>query len=62
MAEVFREIYQDVLDSRGEILDNWQAVCQEEPWVHLPADFDLDHLPDLLHDLVDVALRGPFDR
>ena len=44
-----------------EILVEWHAITCENPWLSMPADARIDHLPDLIHALNDAALCLPND-
>lgn len=50
-----------------EVVDAWDRIGVEEPWLRLPDDLDHDHLPDLIDALAEVALctffhPGAFER
>jgi hypothetical protein len=44
-----------------EILVEWHAITSENPWLSMPADARVDHLPDLINALNDAALCLPSD-
>ena len=39
------------------LLESWASIGEDEPWLALPPGLDQDHLPHLIPQLADVALR-----
>lgn len=52
------EICEDVRDHLPAILDDWRELIAERPWLELPPDIDLDHLPSLVDALLDAVKCG----
>lgn len=50
-----------VRDHIPEILEDWQTLLDDRPWLELPEDVGLDHLPEVVDSLVDVAVRDSAD-
>lgn len=46
----------------AEVLVEWHAITGEQPWLSMPAEVRIDHLPELIRELSDAALRAPADR
>ncbi len=45
----------------AEVLVEWHAITGEQPWLSMPAEVRIDHLPELIRELSDAALRIPVD-
>jgi hypothetical protein len=45
----------------AEVLVEWHELTGEQPWLSMPSDVRIDHLPDLIRELSDAALRTPAD-
>ena len=45
----------------AEVLVEWHAITCEQPWLSMPAEVRIDHLPELIRELSDAALRTPVD-
>lgn len=44
------------------IIERWDYIARNEPWLALPRDLDFDHLPDLVRRMAEAALCTDFDR
>lgn len=56
MQRALEEIRTAIHDDVGEILRHFESATFQEPWIHLPADFRLDHLGELAMRIADLAL------
>ena len=45
----------------AEVLVEWHAITGEQPWLSMPAEARIDHLPELIRDLIDASLGDPVD-
>lgn len=54
-----RDLIAEVGERIPDILSDWQTLTGVHPWLQLPEDLDLDHLPELVHALIDTcAMQG----
>jgi hypothetical protein len=51
-------IYAELAEREAEILHEWLALIEEEPWVELPSDDRFDHLPSVVTQLL-AAMSQP---
>ncbi len=56
------EIAESIKANVPKILEEWRKLKQQEPWLSLPEEYHLDHLPEALVTLVDAALIRPEDK
>lgn len=42
-----------------QVLEAWNTVAHEAPWLSLPAEAQLDHLPQAIQHLIDAVLLHP---
>ncbi|MGH7662791.1 MAG: hypothetical protein ACRENI_00610 [Gemmatimonadaceae bacterium] len=59
MTQLDQMLCGDLRTHVEEILEDWQEATQEEPWLSLPREHRIDHLPAVVRGLIDVALCGP---
>ena len=58
-ASRLREIGESIVVSTAEVLRAWRDLSEEEPWLGLPEEYRLNHLPEAIAALVDAALLRP---
>lgn len=58
LPEIAKSIQADI----PKILEEWRKLKQQEPWLSLPEEYQLDHLPEAITTLIDAALSRPDDR
>lgn len=51
-----RALIVEVGERIPDILSDWQTLTGVHPWLQLPDDLDLDHLPDLVRALIDTCV------
>ena len=56
-----REIRDDIRANTSQILTRFEALTQRDPWIHLPRDYWLDMLSEVVPRLADAALGEPGD-
>lgn len=53
--------YEELKAHLADVLVEWHAITGEQPWLSMPADARIDHLPELIRELSDAALGNPGD-
>lgn len=51
-----RRLIAEVGEQIPDILSDWQTLTGTHPWLQLPERLDLDHLPELVHALIDTCI------
>ena len=51
----------DVKAHLAEVLVEWHTVTGDQPWLSMPPENRVDHMPQLIRDLSDAALGTPVD-
>lgn len=51
-----RDLIVEVGERIPDILSDWLTLTGTHPWLQLPDELDLDHLPDLVHALIDTCV------
>jgi hypothetical protein len=59
---VFQRICTGIHEHTGEILRHFESITQDEPWIHLPADYRANFLHELIPLAADLALVAPRTR
>lgn len=54
------KIFDAVRANEAEVIRIWKQRTQQEPWLRLPENALIDHVPDLLRAILDVV-QGPAD-
>lgn len=57
----FTELQEGIAGSVREILGHLDAVTEEDPWIHLPRDYRLNHLADVVEPMTTLALTRSAD-
>jgi len=59
---VFNELQEGIAGSAREILGHLDEVTEEDPWIHLPRDYSINHLADVVEPMTTLALTRSGDR
>jgi hypothetical protein len=62
MTSILQAVHDDIQENLDDIFALFREVTQEEPWIKLPHDFHLDHLPPMIRVAAELSLQSPGDR
>lgn len=57
-----REICESIKDRADEILEIWEEIARELPWLELPREHRIDGLPEVIAGIAEASLCEPLDR
>ena len=56
-----KDICEDLKANARKLVEKWDRRTTGEPWVSLPKDYRVDHLPDVLVGITEASLCRPLD-